>query len=634
MRTELLEASDAVIEDAIGYAHPMVLRGILYQLTGDPELEDISLTTALRGYYEYYTPAKEVDVVAIRRKAVDFLKRYRDSGAGPIDIGPRERLPISLALMFGQPVASEHEDFFIQDLAIDPWARGLKWQQTPDPKRLADFSVTVIGAGLGGLNAAAQLKKAGIRHTVIEKNAGVGGTWYENRYPGARVDTPSRSYTNVFGVDFNYPNPYCEWTENERYFNWVADEFGVRENITFNTEVRSLVWDEDESMWTITMDGPDGRYVTRSNAVITAVGFLSRPNIPDLPGASQFEGLSWHTARWPQGMDLSGKRVAVIGTGCTGYQMIPELAREAAHLTVFQRTPQWVFPVPGYTEPFPPQISWLDRNLPFHTNFMRAQSANTAWFTKLTTIDPEFDDPHACNAMNKMARDVCVNFLNDKIADPELAKIMTPKHPVWSARAVVVDPQYGIFDAIQRDNTTLVTSGIKQINARGIEDQDGIQHDADIIVYATGFRAADYFYPMEIRGRGGMTVGELWGQDGPKAYRGCMMPGFPNFWSIYGPNTNGGLGAAAFHEMIALFAMKCIEQMFLTGKTTVEVKKEPYVEYNELLDRLNLQRVWSDKRADNYYWTHNTRTAVQCPFTNTEIWSYLNHPQFEHLEMQ
>jgi len=131
-----------------------------------------------------------------------------------------------------------------------------------------------------------------------------------------------------------------------------------------------------------------------------------------------------------------------------------------------------------------------------------------------------------------------------------------------------------------------------------------------------------------------MTVGELWGPDGPKAYRGCMMPGFPNFWSIYGPNTNGGLGAAAFHEMITLFAMKCIEQMFLTGKTTVEVKKEPYVEYNELLDRLNLQRVWSDKRADNYYWTHSTRTAVQCPLPNTQIWSYLNHPQFEHLEMQ
>jgi 4-hydroxyacetophenone monooxygenase len=222
------------------------------------------LKTALRGYYEYYMPANDTDVAIIRRKAAEFLKNYRDSGAGPIDIGPLERLPVSLAMMYGQPIAKEHEEFFLQDLAVDPWARGLKWRETPDPKRLADFSVTIIGAGMGGLIAAAQLKKAGIRHTVIEKNAGVGGTWYENRYPGARVDTPSRSYTNIFGVNFDYPNPYCEWSENERYFNWLADEFGVRENITFNTEVRSLVWGEDDSMWTITMAGPDGQRVTRS----------------------------------------------------------------------------------------------------------------------------------------------------------------------------------------------------------------------------------------------------------------------------------------------------------------------------------------------------------------------------------
>jgi len=634
MRHELLGASDAVIDDAVGYADPMVLRGILYQLTADPELQDIPLKTALRGYYEYCTPVNQDDVAMILRKAADFLKTYRDSGAGAIDIGPPDRIPISLAMMYGQPIDKEFEDFYIQDLAVDPWARGLKWQQAPDSKRLSDFSVVVIGAGLGGLTAAAQLKKAGIRFTVIEKNAGVGGTWYENRYPGARVDTPSRSYTNVFGVDFDYPNPFCEWRENERYFNWVADEFGVRDHITFNTEVRSLVWDENDSMWTVTMGGPDGERVMRSNAVMTAVGFLNRPHIPDIPGASQFEGLSWHTARWPEGMDLRNKRVAVIGTGCTGYQLIPELVKETAHLTIFQRTPQWIFPITGYTAPFPPQVRWLDRNMPFHTNFMRARSANTAWFAKLTEIDPQFDDPYACNAMNKMARDVCVQFLNDKIADPELVKIMTPKHPVWSARAVAVDPQYSILDAIQRDDTTLVTSGIKRINATGIEDQDGVQHDVDLIVYATGFRAADYFYPMEIRGKGGLTTGELWGHDGPKAYLGCMMPGFPNLWSLYGPNTNGGLGPAAFHEMITLYAMKCIERMLLEGKKSVEVKEEPYIEYNELVDRLNLQRVWSDKRADNYYWTHSTRTAVQCPIQNTEIWNYLYRPQFPHLEMQ
>ena len=633
MPAELLEATDEQIEDAISFAHPMVLRAILYQLTADPDMVDIPLKTAMRGYYEYFTPRDDEDVAMIRRKAVQYLKNYRESGANPVDIGPHERLPVSIAMMHGMPIEKGTEDFFIQDLAIDPWSRGLKWQQAPDPKLLENFTITIIGAGMGGLNAAAQLKKAGFRFTVIEKNGGVGGTWYENRYPGARVDTPSRSYANVFGVNFDYPNPFCEWHENERYFNWVADQFGVRESIIFNTEACSMMWDETTSMWTITTKGPEGERVIKSNVVISAVGFLNRPSIPEIKGAKTFAGRSWHSARWPEDTDLSSKRVAVIGTGCTGYQMIPELARQAEYVTVFQRTPQWVFPVPGYTKPFPPQVGWLNRNLPFHTNFSRAQSGNTAWFTKLTTIDPDFDDPYACNAMNKMARDVCMKFLRDKIADPKLVEIMTPKHPVWSARAVIVDPEYGIWDAIQRDNVDLVVDGIKEINAQGIVDTEGVQHNADVIVYATGFKAADYFYPMDIRGRDGKTPQDLWGSDGPKAYRGCMMPGFPNFWSLYGPNTNGGLGPSAFHEMITLTAMKTMERMFQTGAKTVEVKEEPYLEYNQMVDRLNGKRVWSDKRANNYYWTHETRTSVQCPLESTEIWDLLYRPAFEHMIM-
>ena len=634
MRQELLKADDATIEDAVKYADPMVLRAILFQLTGDTDLQNIPLKSALRGYYEYFTPANDEDVAWIRGKAVAFLKKYRDAGAPDIDIGPQDRLPTSISLLYGEPIEPRFQDFFLQDLAIDPWARGLKWEKAPDRSRLDEFTVTIIGAGLGGLNAAAQLKKAGIRYTVIEKNSGVGGTWHENRYPGARVDTPSRSYTNVFGVNFGYPNPYCEWHENERYFNWVADEFGVREDIVFDTEVRSLTWDEATSTWEIAMHGPDGERTMRSNAVITAVGFLNRPNIPEIPGAETFEGSSWHTARWADGADLAGKRIAVIGTGCTGYQLIPELAKVAEHVTIFQRTPQWLFQVPGYTEPFAPQVAWLDRNMPFHSNFMRAQTANNAWFSRLTQVDPDFDDPYSCNPMNKMARDVSLQFLHSKISDPKLLEIMTPKHPVWSARAVVVDPKWSILDVLQQESTTLVTTGIKEINATGIQDQDGVHHDADIIVYATGFRAADYFYPMEVRGRDGITLEAIWGEDGAKAYRGSMMPGFPNFWSIYGPNTNGSLQVATFHEMIAYFAMRCIERLILDDKKEVEVKREPFDEYNALVDRRNLQKVWSDKRADNYYWTNKTRTAVQCPFTNTEMWELLYRPDFSHLDLR
>src|SRR5262249_32890066 len=162
---------------------------------------------------------------------------------------------------------------------------------------------------------ALQLKRAGIPYTVIEKNSGVGGTWFENRYPGARVDTPSRGYTHLYAVDYLWPNPFCPWNENQKYFDWVADGFDLRRDIVFNTEVRSLTWDEQSSQWEIVTEGPEGRRTHRSNAVVTAVGFLNRPIIPDIEGKDDFAGLSWHTARWPEKADLKGKRIIVIGTG-------------------------------------------------------------------------------------------------------------------------------------------------------------------------------------------------------------------------------------------------------------------------------------------------------------------------------
>ena len=631
VRPELLDASDETIEDALQYADPMVLRGLLYQLTGDAELLDIELRAIMAGFFQVHVPAREQDVAMIRRKGAEFLKAYRDGGAGPISIGPRERLAVSLSLISGESIPEDEMSLFVEELAFDPWARSLKWQSTPRPELIENFHVTIIGAGMGGLNAALQLKRAGIPYTVLEKNPEVGGTWYENRYPGARVDTPSRSYTHIFGVDFGYPNPFCEASENQKYFNWIADSFGLRDHIEFNTEVRSLTWDEAEGTWEIRMDGPDGERVQRSRAVITAVGFLNRPNLPEIEGASEFRGRSWHTSRWPDDVDLSGKRVAVIGTGATGYQMIPELALQAEHVTVFQRTASWVCPVPGYCSPFPPQVGWLDRNLPFHTNFMRGGRGGGSWYLDMTSIDPDFADPHSTSPANKSARDSCFAFLESKIDDPALLAAMTPPHPIWAARVIMVDPQYSILDAVQRDNVTLVTDEIARINPTGVETRDGVQHDADVIVYATGFRATDYLFPMAVSGRDGITLDDLWAEDGARAYLGCMMPGFPNLWSLYGPNTNGGLGASSYHEMVTLYAMQCMERLVMTGEKSVDIKEEVYWRYNRRIDDENSRRVWSDPRSQSYYWSKHGRSITQNPLMGPEMWDYLHKPVFEEM---
>lgn len=631
---ELLRASDAEIDDAVRFASPMVLRGLLYQLTGDESLESVGTRIARVGFAEVSAPATPEDARFLRRKAADYLRGYRDAGAGPVHVGPAQRLGRSLELVIGEALDADAVAAYSEELALDPWCRSLKWQAEPDPERLNAFSVTVIGAGMGGLNAALQLKRAGIPYTLIEKNQGVGGTWHENRYPGARVDTASRGYTHLVGVDFPYPDPYCGWAENQKYFDWFADHFDLRKDIRFGVEAVSLTWEDASAQWEILVRDHATQYTLRSNAVITAVGFLNRPQIPEIEGIESFRGASWHTARWPDAVSLKGKRVAVVGTGCTGYQMIPELALEADQVTVFQRTPQWLFPVRGYRSSFPSQSGWLDRNLPLHSNFTRFRNLYSDAFQKIIRIDPEFDDPHACSEGNRQAREASLAFLRSKLSDERLIEAMTPSHPVWSARAVIVDPEYSILDALERDNVTLVTSGIERIGPTGIEDRDGARHEVDVIVYATGFHATEYLYPMTITGRGATRLETLWADGGARAYLGAMIPGFPNLWSLYGPNTNGGMAPAGFHEMVTGYALQCIEQLILNGRRTIEVKTDAYWRYNRLLDEHNARRVWSDPRARNYYWTKHGRSATQNPFTTPEMWRFLRRPDFADLELR
>ena len=633
IRQELLDATDEQIEDAVKYADPMVLRGVLYQLTGDEEVAATSVESFHAGMAEVARVAGD-GVALLRRKAAGFLKACREQGAGPLDIGPGERLARSMSLTVGEELQGDRLSLYLEEAALNPWARSLEWQRTAAPERLRQFSVTVIGAGLGGLSAAVHLKRAGIPYTVLEKNAGVGGTWFENRYPGARVDTPSRGYAHLFSVDYAYPNPFCPWSENRKYFDWVADSFDLRGNIVFNTEVLALNWDEKSSQWQIETKGPQGQKTLRSNAVITAVGFLNRPNLPDIEGMAEFRGEAWHTARWPEGTDLKGKRIAVIGSGCSGYQTVPELALEAGHVTVFQRTPQWLFAVPGYRSPFPRQVSWLDRNLPYHRNFARLCTV-PGGSVKATEIDPDFHDPHAVSAGSKRMREASIAFLERKLGDPGLVAKMTPAHPPWSARPVMVDPEYSVLDAIKRDNVTLVTAGIRRINKTGMEAQDGTQHDADVIVFATGFRATDYLFPMTITGRDGRRVEDVWKDGGPRAYTFSMIPGFPNLWMLYGPNTNAGLGPGAFHELVTRYALECMEPLIAGGKKEIEAKEEPYRRFNKLVDERNARKVWSDPRAHNYYWSAQLgRSPVMCPFLPAEIWRFLRHPDFEDLDIR
>ncbi len=633
-RPELLMASDAFIDEVVTHADPMAMRGLLFMLTGDKELEEMKLEKRRFGRVEAMAPASDEDVAMIRRKAADFLKAYRDSGAGPIDYGSKENVAKALDLVVGEKIMDRARDLMVEETALDPWCRSLEWKAQPDPERLKNFHVTIIGAGMGGLNAALQMKRAGIPFDVIEKNDEVGGTWYENHYPGARVDTPSRGYTNLIAVDYPYPRAFGTNEDCQNIFEWISHHFNLRKDIAFNTEVRSLTWDDESGEWEIVTSGPEGEKTQRANAVISGVGLLARPNIPNVEGMDEFQGQAWHTARWPRDADLRGKKVAVIGTGCTGYQMIPVLAKtEGIELTVFQRTPQWIFPVPGYTSDSKPELLWLDRNFPFHANFLRFKTIYGSGpdFVKMFDIDPDFDDPYSVSPAGAEARERAIQFLKSKISDPGLVETMIPEHPVWSARPVVVDPDDCVLDTIQQDNVTLVPQGIKRINKTGIVAADGTQHDVDVIVFATGFKAHDVLWPMKVIGKNGRDIEEVWKDEGARAYLGAMVPEFPNLFMLYGPNTNGGLGVPQYHEVTTRYILKCLEELILEGKKSVDVKEDAYWRYAREVDEGNAKKVWSDPRGNSYWWSSYGRSVTNTPFTGYEIREHLLKPDWNDL---
>ncbi|MEZ5656648.1 MAG: NAD(P)/FAD-dependent oxidoreductase [Sphingobium sp.] len=632
-REELLQASNEVIEDAVQYADPMVLRGLLYQLTGDESLPEVKAGMVDASFVEVAMITDPADVEMIREKAANFLKQYRDEGAGDISSGPSGRLQRSLELVCGTSVPDAELDLWLEELALDPWARALDWPADAAPPAVnSDFLVAVIGAGMGGLGAAVQLKHANIPFTILEKNAGVGGTWFENRYPGARIDSPSRTYTHIFGAEYEYPYLFCPQEDNEKYFNWVADEFDVRKDIKFNTEVTSVIWDDDEKMWELTAQGPEGTQVVRANAVISAVGFLARPSIPNIPGMGDFAGLAVHSAQWPAGLDITGKRIGVIGTGCTGYQMVPELVREAGHTYVFQRHPNWVFETPGYLSPFPPQVNWLDRNFPYYTNFLRFMISWNYHPTKMIAAlsrDPDFQDEHTLSPINKKIRDQRMAFIQSKLGSrPDLMEKMIPSMPPMCARPVLVDSEYSIYDALLLDNCSLVTDGISRITPDGIQLEDGSSVDLDIIVFATGYKANDFLWPMEVKGKNGVQMQDLWATDGPRAYLGTMLPGFPNLFMIYGPNTNAtcGLQQVNNEEMVTRFALNCIGGLIAQDKRTVDTTMDAYWRYNQEIDKAESCRVYSDSRVHNYWKNEHGRSSSNNPLDMRLLWQWLRNP--------
>lgn len=490
-----------------------------------------------------------------------------------------------------------------------------------------DFRVLVIGAGMSGILAAHRLQQAGIPYVIVEKNHDVGGTWLENTYPGCRVDNPNHNYSYAFAQRHDWPLHYSTQEVLLDYFRRCADAFGVREHVRFGTEVVAAEWSDDDRRWSVRVRAADGsgggEEVLVADAVISAVGQLNRPSYPDIEGVGSFEGPAFHSARWDDGVDLAGKRVAVIGTGASAVQFVPEIADVADELVVFQRTPPWLAPTPDYHDEVAPGLRWLYCHVPSYSEW------NRFWIfwrmgdgvLESVRVDPEWEPKGASvSAFNDMMRMLLTAHLQVELADrPDLLDVAVPSYPP-AAKRIIRDN--GIWPrTLRRDDVRLVTEPIREITPKGVVTADGEEHQVDVIVYGTGFQASKFLTPMVVKGRGGADLHEQWAGDA-RAYLGVTVPGFPNLFCLYGPNTNIVINGSIiyFSECGVRYILGCLEHVLRNGARALDVRPDVHDAFNERVDEGNRNMAWGWSDVNSWYKNDKGRVAQNWPFTLLEYW--------------
>lgn len=408
--------------------------------------------------------------------------------------------------------------------------------------------VAIIGAGMSGIGMACNLRQAGIEtFHVFEKWNGLGGTWHANTYPGLHCDVPSRNYQYRFAPNPNWSHVYSPGREIWAYLDQVATDYGIKDRMSFNTEVAEAVWDEDRHVWTLTTKAGD---VSEWDFIVTACGGLVETRTPDIPGLEDFQGARFHSAEWDHTVELEGKRIAVIGTGSTGMQITKGLAEVAGHYELYQRTPQWILPIPN--RKYTPVTKWAMRRFPkvLEPFFFRAHQIITEGTFGVAVVEPGWQ--------RRMLSWMCRKHLEWGVKDPELRRRFTPTDKPMCKRLIIGTGFYKLFE---RPNVQLVDTPIDHIEARGIVTADGVLHEQDVIVTATGFNAHMFVRPMELIGLDGVKLSDVWGEREPYGYRSVAVPGFPNVFMLIGPHSPfGNQSLFTISETQRAFAMQAIER--------------------------------------------------------------------------
>jgi cation diffusion facilitator CzcD-associated flavoprotein CzcO len=459
--------------------------------------------------------------------------------------------------------------------------------------------VVVVGAGFGGIAAGVKLKQAGIHSfTIYESSLGIGGTWWDNTYPGAEVDVGSHLYRFSF-KPHDWTRTHAQQPELQRYLEETVDERGLRQHLRLGVTVESATWDDDRHVWTVRF--ADGA-VEECHVLISGVGFLNVPRFPTWPGLDDFEGPKFHTARWEHEHDLTDKVVAVVGTGSSATQVVPAIQPIVRRLYVFQREPGWVLPKGerDLTDDERAALAgrWRNKRERWRQKYLLEKSL---WRGNLYRPGTK---------TNETRHQVCLRYIARQFADrPDLREAVTPKYPYPGKRPVFASTFY---PALKQENVELVPRAVTSLTRTGIVDADGMERAVDAIVMATGFQPTSYLARLRVVGRGGRTLEEHWAGE-PRAYLGITVPGFPNFFMLYGPGTNGG-EIVIMLESQAEFAVRAITRMMRQRVTAVEVKPSFEARWYRWLQSKMVGTSWTMSR--NYFTSATGKVVTQWPSTN------------------
>ena len=616
----------------------------LAQATGNLSLLDEQIRPPLVPANPFAGPQRgltDEQLTEGRARVVEALIQLRDNdNVNPL---PLDAVPQLLSFLTGG-ATEESFPLLASELGLEPW-EGLSSSgstvvaergESQATDELADFSVVIIGAGVAGLAAAHQMRKDGVSFTLVEQSDAIGGTWWKNRYPGCRLDTDNYTYSFSFAHRRYWPNQFSLRDDILGYLEELADELDLKDDLRLRTEVVSITFDERSLLWDVELRAWDGRIDHLSvNAVITGTGQLDRPQIPDIPGRERFRGKFFHTAQWDDDVDLTGRRVAVIGSGASAFQVVPAIVDTVDSLIVFQRNAPWMSPTPNYYDPTAPEMAWLLDHVPNYDRWLRI---NRLWVMiegrrPYTIVDPEWHDERSISQLSESMCQMLGDYISAQYTvKPELAEKAIPTYPPYAKRVLRDNGAWA--DALQREHTVVISDGISAITETGIVAGDGTEHPVDVIVWATGFLASEFLEPLTVRGRGGVDLHEQWKGDA-KAYLGVSVPNFPNLFMVGGPNT--GLVAYGSHHLFTECAVhyisKCIDALRRLGGGAMDMKWEPFERFNEEIDRANRGMAWGASGVSSWYKNALGRVSQVWPHTTLDYWRSTREAPLDKYEL-